>query len=142
MDELELTLTRTIAAPREKVFAAWLSPDMLAQFMAPPSGGAAPSIVENDPVVGGRFSIIMVTAEKLIPHTGTYLEIDPYSRLCFTWQSPHSLDDSLVTIDFLENETGRTDIILKQVKFRSEQLRDGHIGGWNAILDNLERIVA
>jgi len=138
MDELELTINRSIAASREKVFAAWLSPDMLAKFMAPPAGGAAPSIVENDPVQGGRFSIIMVTAEKQIPHTGTYLEILPFSRLSFTWQSPHSLDDSLVTIDFTETGTGGTDITLKQVKFKSEKLRDGHREGWNAILDNLE----
>ena len=141
MDDLELSISRNIAAPREKVFKAWLSPDMLAQFMAPPSGGAAPSIVSNDPVEGGRFSIVMITAEKQIPHSGTYLEIAPFSRLAFTWQSPHSLDDSVVTIDFQDSGDGRTEITLKQMKFRSEQLRDGHREGWNTIFTNLEALL-
>ncbi|WEZ84045.1 metalloregulator ArsR/SmtB family transcription factor [Rhizobium sp. 32-5/1] len=137
MTELELTVNRTIAAAREKVFKAWLSPDMLAKFMAPPSGGAAPSRVSNDPVKGGRFSIVMITPEKEVPHAGTYLEIDPYSRLSFTWESPHSLSDSVVTIDFAEPEPGTTAITLHHVKFSSEGSRNGHEKGWTAIIDNL-----
>ncbi len=137
MTELELTVSRTITASREKVFNAWLAPDMLAKFMAPPSGGAAPSKVSNDPVKGGRFSIVMVTPEKDVPHSGTYLEIDPFSRLSFTWESPHSLSDSVVTIDFAEPAPGATEITLRHVKFRSEDSRNGHKQGWTAIIDNL-----
>ena len=139
MNELELTVSRTIAAPRKEVFDAWLSPSMLAKFMGPPNASAGEAEVSNDPVKGGRFSIVMKTAERDVPHTGTYLEIDPHSRLAFTWQSPHSLDDSVVTIDFAEPETGKTAITLKQVKFKSEQARDNHISGWNAIIDNLSK---
>ncbi|OBZ96977.1 hypothetical protein ADU59_04555 [Pararhizobium polonicum] len=142
MNELELMVNRKIAASREKVFNAWLSPEMLAKFMAVPSGGTELSKVRNDPVKGGRFSIVMVTAEKEIPHAGTYLEIDPYSRLSFTWESPYSLDDSVVTIDLTEVDAGTTEITLKQVKFKSEEARQGHTSGWNAILDALEEILA
>ncbi|MBB3610302.1 SRPBCC domain-containing protein [Rhizobium sp. BK602] len=142
MTELELTVSRKIAASREKVFNAWLSPEILAQFMRTPTGGAAPSKVKTDPVKGGRFSIVMVTAEREIPHAGTYLEIDPYSRLSFTWESPYSLDDSVVTIDLAELGPDTTEITLKQVKFRSEEARQGHTKGWNSILDNLEESLA
>ncbi|WP_292057129.1 MULTISPECIES: SRPBCC domain-containing protein [unclassified Martelella] len=76
----------------------------------------------------GRFSILMSTGEKEIPHAGTYLEIDPHSRLAFTWESPHSLDDSVVTIDFAEPEPGVTEVTLHQVKFHSEEARDSHRG--------------
>lgn len=138
MKELELTVSRTIAASREKVFNAWLSPAMLAKFMVVPSGGAGQSKVKNDPVKGGRFSIVMITAEKEIPHAGTYLEIDPFSRLAFTWESPYSLDDSVVTIDLAEVDAGTTEITLKQVKFKSEEARQGHEQGWTAILNQLE----
>jgi uncharacterized protein YndB with AHSA1/START domain len=140
MSELELTVNRTISASREKVFNAWLSPEMLAKFMRTPSSGEF-SKVKNDPVKGGRFSIVMLAADKEIPHAGTYLEIDPYSRLSFTWESPYSLDDSVVTIDLSEPAPGKTEITLKQVKFRSEEARAGHEGGWNAILDNFEGIL-
>ena len=142
MNELELTVNRKIAASREKVFNAWLSPEMLAKFMRTPSGGIKTSKVKIDPVKGGRFSIVMVTAEREIPHAGTYLEIDPYSRLAFTWESPYSLDDSVVTIDFAEAEPGMTEITLKQVKFRSEEARQGHESGWTSILNNLEEALA
>ena len=141
MSELELTINHRIAAPREKVFEAWLSPQMLSKFMRPPSttGNAR---VTNDPVKGGRFSIVMVTPEKEIPHAGTYLAIDPHSHLSFTWESPHSLDDSVVTVDLAEPEAGATEITLRQVKFRSEDSRDGHIKGWTTILEALEKSLA
>ena len=141
MTELDLTVTRTINAPREAVFKAWLSPQTLAKFMRPAAGGDL-ARVETDPVKGGRFSIVMVTPERDVPHAGTYLDISPWSRLSFTWESPHSLDDSVVTIDLAEPEPGVTEITLKQVKFRSEEARDGHIRGWSAILDCLGEVIA
>ncbi len=137
MSELELTVSRTIAAPRETVFNAWLSPVTLAKFMRTASDGVEASSVTTDPVKGGRFSIMMVTREREIPHGGTYLEISPHSRLSFTWESPYSDDDSVVTIDLAEPAPGQTEITLKHVKFRSEEARDGHIRGWTALLDYL-----
>ena len=142
MSELELTVNRKIAAPRSKVFNAWLSPETLAKFMRTPDQSGGPSKVSNDAVKGGRFSIVMSAGGKEIPHGGTYLAIDPHTRLSFTWQSPYSLDDSVVTIDFADVDADTTEITLHQVKFRSEEARAGHIGGWNAILDNLEETIA
>lgn len=139
MSELELTISRTIPASREAVFNAWLSPKILAQFMTTPMGGTRPTQVTNDPIKGGRFSIVMMNEDKEIPHAGTYLEIDPHSRLVFTWESPYSLDDSVVTIDLAEPEPGKTDLKLRHVKFRSEEARDGHKEGWTAIVGNLAR---
>ena len=139
MSELELTVSRKIAASREKIFNAWLSPTALAKFMKTPAGNFDARDVTTDPVKGGRFMIVMVTPEREIPHSGTYLEVDPYSRLSFTWESPHSLDDSVVTIDLKEIGPDATELTLKQVKFRSEGARDGHIQGWTAILGELDK---
>lgn len=141
MDDLELTVSRTIRAPREKVFNAWLSPATLAKIMRPSAGGPLAK-VSNEPKKGGRFSIVMLTAEhKEIPHSGTYLEVSPHSRLAFTWASEYSLDDSRVTIDFAERGPNETEVTLHQVKFRSEQARDGHKAGWTTILDALAEAV-
>ena len=140
MRELELTVQHTIPASREKVFNAWLAPTTLAKFMGPPGGASAPARVSNEPVKGGRFSIVMIMPEKEVPHAGTYLEIDPHSHLAFTWESPYSLDDSVVTIDFREVAPESTEITLRHVKFRSEQARDGHREGWTAILTNLTQL--
>jgi uncharacterized protein YndB with AHSA1/START domain len=137
-NELELTIDRTFAAPREKVFKAWVSPTILAKFMRPCDGEGMDATVENNPVKGGRFSIVMKLEDREVPHAGTYLEVDPYERLVFTWESPFSLDDSVVTIDFTEIDSRTTALKLRQVKFSSESARDGHVAGWTRILDQFE----
>ena len=63
INELELTVSRRIPAPRARVFDAWLSPRMLEKFMRP-AGIDMPSRVTNDPVKGGRFSIIMTHRKR------------------------------------------------------------------------------
>jgi uncharacterized protein YndB with AHSA1/START domain len=140
MSELELTVSHKISAPREKVFNAWISPDMLGQFMRGKKEHRV-ARAETDPVKGGRFLIVMATADKEIPHAGTYLEVNPHSRLAFTWGSPYSPDDSVVTIDFSEIDRNTTEVTLKQVKFLSEEAREGHRDGWTAILGQLGEII-
>ena len=135
MNELELTVKRTIKAPREKVFDAWLSPEKLALFMRTAKDGLVAPRVETDAVKGGRFLIVMATVDREVPHSGTYLDIAPHARIAFTWGSPHSPDDSVVTIDLAEPAPGMTEITLHQVKFHSEGARRGHEEGWSAILD-------
>jgi hypothetical protein len=48
----------------------------------------------------------------------------------------------VVTIDFAEAGPGMADLTLKQVKFRSEQARDGHLEGWGMILGQLDACLA
>ena len=136
MTELSLSLTRIVDARPEKVFNAWLTPATLKRFMVPCEGGAVP-VAESEARVGGRFCIVMFNGEKNIEHTGTYLEIEPHSRLAFTWQSVFSLDDSTVTIDLKPSGADKTELTLTQVKFASESTRDGHLRGWTQIVDQL-----
>jgi uncharacterized protein YndB with AHSA1/START domain len=136
MTELSLAVTRTIAAPANQVFEAWLDPQMIAKFMRPMPDMPAPD-VKNDPVEGGRFDIVMKAGDDEIPHAGTYREISRYSRLIFTWESPFSIDGSTVTLDFDEVD-GKTKVTLTHVKFPSEESRDNHENGWTAILAALD----
>lgn len=136
MAELSLSLTRLINAAPEKVFNAWLKPDTLKQFMVPCEGGGCP-LAESDAREGGRFRIVMFNGEKDIEHAGTYLTIDPFRRIAFTWESVFSLSDSKVTIDFRSAEAGKTTMTLTQVKFSNEGARDGHMKGWSQLVDQL-----
>ncbi|MFW6010294.1 MAG: SRPBCC family protein [Gemmatimonadota bacterium] len=138
-NDLSLTVSRTIEAPVEKVFEAWLDPDMLSRFMTPGDDVTVPSVTV-DAVEGGRFEIIMKTGDKEIPHSGVYETIDRPNRLVFTWESPHSIDGSTVTLEFASIEGG-TEVTLTQVKFSSEDSRDGHEKGWTGILAALETTV-
>ena len=130
-----MTVTQHIAAPLARVYDAWLNPQILARFMTTCAGGPAAQVT-SDPRVGGAFRIVMLDGAREIPHHGTYLELVPDQRLRFTWQSPHSIEGSVVTITFTPEGDG-TRIDLRQDRFSSEGLRDGHIKGWTAILSEL-----
>jgi uncharacterized protein YndB with AHSA1/START domain len=136
MTELTLTTSRRIAAPADRVFAAWLDPDMLARFMRPGDGVTVPR-AETDPRPGGRFSILMRAGGRDLPHSGTYLEIEPPTRLVFTWESAHSVEGSTVTLTFAAAGDA-TDVTLTQVRFLDEGARDAHRGGWSGILAALD----
>ncbi len=133
--ELTLTVSRTIPAPVARVYDAWLNPAVLARFMTTCEGGPG-ARVTNDPRVGGSYEIVMRDGDREIPHHGTYLELVPHQRLRFTWQSPHSVEGSMVTIT-LTPEGDATRIELRQDRFAHEGARDGHIKGWTAILSVL-----
>ena len=134
--ELALELTRTIDAPKERVFDAWLDPAMLATFMTPMPGVTVPE-AQTDPREGGRFLVVMRSGDQDMPHSGTYVTIDRPNRLAFTWESPFSeIEGSTVTLDFADAGTG-TKITLRHVRFETEESRNNHEGGWSAILDTL-----
>ena len=140
MSDLTLSVSKTIHAPIEKVFDAWLDPEMLSKFILPMPGMPQPE-VENEPQQGGSFTIIMQVGEDKIPHTGQYLEISRPDKLVFSWLSPFSTDGSTVTIDFSEMPDGRTNVQLRHVKFIDEETRSDHEGGWTNILQVLNNIL-
>jgi uncharacterized protein YndB with AHSA1/START domain len=140
MTDLSVNISKNINAPIEKVFDAWLDPLMLTQFILPAPGMAQPQ-VENDAREGGRFSIIMQVGDERIPHTGTYLTIERPHRLAFSWESPFSTDDSIVTLVFDAIDSATTHLDLSHMKFINEEARTNHEGGWNNILEQLQRLI-
>ncbi len=140
MSELSLNLSRTIKAPIESVYNAWLDPEMLTKFMIPGEGMTVPK-AETDAREGGRFDIIMQAGDKQMPHGGVYKKLSPYSQIVFTWESPMSIDGSIVTLNFSETNEG-TAVELIHVKFKDEAYRADHEGGWTSILNALDNIFA
>ncbi len=139
MTDLTVNITKTIHAPIEQVFDAWLNPELLTRFILPAPGMPQPE-VENDPRENGRFSIVMHVGDNRVPHTGSYLELDRPRRLKFSWESPYSADDSTVTLDFAEIDSTTTRVELTHVKFLHEEARSDHEGGWGNILDRLNEL--
>ncbi|MFD1158308.1 SRPBCC family protein [Roseovarius aestuarii] len=136
--DLSLTVTRSIAAPPERVFDAWLDPDMLMQFMQPGPGMTTPSAT-TDAKVGGRFDLIMKNDADEMPHGGVYQEIDRPNRIMFSWESPFSVEGSTVTLDFRPEGDG-THVTLTHIRFPNQESRDNHEGGWTAILARLAEV--
>lgn len=141
MNDLSLSVSKTINAPIEKVFDAWLDPKMLAQFILPMPGMPQPE-VENEPEQGGSFTIVMHVGEDQVPHTGKYLEVTRPTRLVFTWASPCSTDGSTVTLNFSQADDDKTNVELTHVRFIDEETRSDHEGGWTNILEALSEIMS
>ncbi len=139
MNDLTVNISKIIEAPITKVFDAWLDPSILAKFILPMPGMENPQ-VKNEAHVGGEFTITMQVGDSKIPHTGKYLEIDRPKKLSFTWESPESVDDSVVTLNLTELPDGKTNIELTHVKFIDEERRSNHEGGWGNILDKLDEV--
>jgi uncharacterized protein YndB with AHSA1/START domain len=129
-------LRRSIPAPPERVYRAWTDPALLARWMSP----VGHSIVSVDPRPGGRFRVVMVGAERRIEHVGIYRELVPGRRLVFTWRSPYTGGDSVVTVE-LEPRLDGTDLTLRHEGLPQDQVGP-HGGGWSAMLDRLDEILA
>ena len=140
MTDLTVHVTKTIHAPIERVFDAWLNPETLSQFMLPMPGMPQPQ-TEIDAREGGNFTIIMQVGDNKIPHTGKYLEISRPDKLVFTWESPFSTDGSIVTLKFSDLGGNKTCVELTHLKFIDEESRGNHEGGWGNILESLNKIL-
>lgn len=136
----EVVIHRLIAAPRERVFAAWLDPQSVVQWMQP--GDVARATAEIDARVGGKFRIVMEHGRGGAEHWGEYLEIDPPSRLAFTWTSEHTdLQPTVVTIELRESGGG-TELTLTHRRLPEAQV-ESHRQGWGDIVRKLgERVAA
>jgi uncharacterized protein YndB with AHSA1/START domain len=131
----KLVVRRFIPVPRDRVFAAWLDPVSLAQWMRPAKTTHATA--EVDPRVGGKFRIVMAQGSQKFEHTGEYLLIEPPARLSFTWISAATdLRPTEVTIDFLERDGG-TEMVLTHRHLPASQI-DSHRIGWTDIARGLE----
>src|SRR2546427_2705187 len=67
-DAEALVVRRVLPVPRERVFAAWLDPALMARWMCP--GDTRSATVELDPRVGGAFRIVMHHGRGDADHRG------------------------------------------------------------------------
>jgi uncharacterized protein YndB with AHSA1/START domain len=133
-----LVLRRLLPVPREQVFAAWLDPASMAQWMCP--GDISSTTVELEPRVGGRFRIVMLHQRGGEEHWGEYLAIDPPSLLSFTWISAHTdLVATVVTIELVERGAG-TELTLTHRRLPAARV-DAHREGWTDIVRKLDAVL-
>lgn len=134
-----VVVRRTIAAPAEDLFDAWLDPDALATWMRP--GTIRSTVAEVEPREGGTYVITMTGGSGPIVHKGVYRQINRPKRLVFTWASPGTeLRDTLVTVDFLRAGNG-TEVIVTHEQL-SESAMPSHNNGWTSALEKLDQAYA
>jgi glutathione S-transferase len=69
---------------------------------------------------------------------GRYTEIDPPTRLAFTWLWDGDTRRTLIEIDFEQTEDG-TKVSFTHSGLWDEEAVRSHTRGWSNVLDNLER---
>jgi len=142
-------LTRTIAAPPERVYRAWLEPELLKRWFAP--GHRTAPRVEVDERPGGRFAVWHADdSDDIGGMEAEIVELVPNERLSFRWSfvGPDRVTEpsreTRLTVALREVDGG-TELTL--VHERLDGLRDQlpHVAdqvtaGWNAVLDKLETV--
>jgi uncharacterized protein YndB with AHSA1/START domain len=131
---------RRMPAPREVVFDAWIDPEGIREWMCPGDVTSAEAVL--DVRVGGSFRIAMKATAKDHVHTGTYLVVEPPSKLVFTWgevDSPSAT--TLVTVEFLPHGD-ESELVITHEKFSNPDVAKRYEGGWGTIADKFAGYLA
>ncbi|HEY5052836.1 MAG TPA: SRPBCC domain-containing protein [Solirubrobacterales bacterium] len=145
-------LSRTIAAPPERVYRAWLDPELLRLWLAPAS--LSVKRVEVEERVGGHHRTWQVGPDGDVGgFDSELLEMVPNERLVFRWRfvGPERVadptHDSRLTITLAEAPEGATALSL--VHERLDRLYEAmpqvaeNVGrGWGMALDKLAATIA
>ena len=140
---LTLHMKRVVRAPRSLVFRALTEPDELAKWWGP-HGFTAPS-VEVDLRVGGSYRIAMQPPEGDVFYlAGEFREVDPPSRLAYTfrWEDPDPDDRETVVTLSLRDLGESTELTLAHGTFAVERRRALHDEGWTNALDRLRELMS
>jgi uncharacterized protein YndB with AHSA1/START domain len=141
-DGLTLRLKLTLPAPREAVYQALSDPAELAKWWGP-RGFTTPS-VDFDPRVGGDYRIAMQPPEGELFHlSGHFREADPPARLAYTfrWDPPDPDDRETLATLSLWDRGKRTEVLLTQRGFATEERRALHEAGWTESFERLEQVL-
>ncbi|MHA3703077.1 SRPBCC family protein [Jatrophihabitans sp. YIM 134969] len=142
---VELTFTRTYAAPRQLVWDAWTDPDQMAQWWGPRGLTTPRESIVLDLRPGGRMAFDMVddATGNRYPNSGTIREVDPPARI--VWDDdgfPDGSGKGTATVTFTEVDASTTTLHLHLVADFSETVRAGAEQGWGSQLDKLTEMLA
>ena len=140
---LNLQVSRTFDAPREKVFAAWTTPGAIEQWHA--SDEYRATIAEWDFQEGGayRYEFLLKSTKQAKSVFGTFREIRPPERLVYTWSHANSdldVKDTVVTVEF-RDKGAQTEVTVTHEFFTSAEVMEAHKQGWNGCFDRVAGIL-
>jgi len=145
----ELSLTRLIDAPRDKLFRCWTEPALLAQWFTPPPWKT--TYADADVRVGGSSNIVMQGPDGTeMPSRGVYLEVVNNEKLVFTdaytsaWV-PSGKPFFTCVLTF-EDEGGKTRYTARALHWTAEDCKShadmGFHEGWGVCTDQLAALAA
>ncbi|MCP4315544.1 MAG: SRPBCC domain-containing protein [Hyphomicrobiales bacterium] len=144
IDDQVLIIERTISASIEKVFDAWINPELLVQWWGP-EGMSIPKHT-LDVREGGTWETTMRNADGgEVVVSGVYKAIDRPNRLVFTWAwtQPDGTrgEETEISVTFAAVDGG-TKMTLDQRTFAEVDNRDNHGMGWQSSFNCLDQLFA
>jgi len=144
-NELEIVTTREFDAPLELVFDVLTKPEHLRNWFAPFTDVVTECSI--DLRVGGDYHIVFVTQDgKECSFRGTYLEVEPPTRMVATWLFEGWPDAHAVETTELHEADGVTTLMTK-LAFGDKAGRDhmtrfdGQEDGYNKMEDYLRSLL-
>lgn len=102
ISDTDVVVTRTINGPARIVFEAFTQAELLRRWWVPRSMGMTLLSCEVDARVGGKYRLVFdYGAAEPAAFFGTYVEVQPYSRLAWTNEEGGE-DGSVTTVTFEE----------------------------------------
>lgn len=139
-NEKSITLTRTIDAPVEELFAAWTDPALLEQWQA--------KHAEFEPFEGGTFRFEATDDDDPdVVHvvTGTLVAFEQDRKLVEIWRYDNDgeIDETTLVVTFQPINEGRTEITLVEVADAHEdpESRIFSIEAWDSALEELAELL-
>jgi uncharacterized protein YndB with AHSA1/START domain len=148
--DLDLVITRDIAAPREKLYRCWTEPELMKQWFAPKPWSVTRA--ETDVRAGGASLVVMRGPDGVeFPNPGVYLEVVPNERIVATdaytsaWE-PSAKPFMTLILTFEDLGGGRTRYTAR-ARHWTEADRDAHLKmgfneGWGLCTSQLAELAA
>src|SRR5205809_5705976 len=142
MQNNTIRLHRVLRATPEKIYKAFLDPDAMAKWL-PPNGFTA-KVHKMDTKVGGTYKMSFTNFSTGKSHAfgGTYLELTPHERICYTDQfDDPNLPGQMQTTIILKQVFCGTDLNISQEGIPAAIPAEACYLGWQESLTLLAKLV-
>jgi uncharacterized protein YndB with AHSA1/START domain len=134
----EVVVTRTINGPARIVFEAFTRAELLRRWWVPRSMGMTLLSCEVDARVGGKYRLVFDHDPEPVAFFGTYVEVEPYSRLA--WTNEEGGEGGPVTAVIFEEKDGKTLLVLHESYPSKEALDAAGTGAADAMVETFDQL--
>lgn len=121
--DTEIVMTRSFNAPRELVFEALTTPELLKRWMGPPEWPLLSC--EVDLRVGGRYRFVASGPDGCeMGWGGEYLEVDPPARFVATEKFDQAWYTGEAVVTTALTERGGVTTVTTTIRYESKEARD------------------
>jgi len=147
-ERIEAKVTHHFSVSADKVYAAWLDPQQVRQWLAAAlkSGGLPGDMrrVEIDAREGGRFLFSDQRGETEARHWGTYLSLKPAAEIIFTWivDESQETNPSIVSLILSPEKAGCVAVITHEMDKAWIDYVPKVEAGWTRMLVQIEKLLS